>query len=94
MKLRITYTFDITDVPSEGVVRIEDAQGTDLARGENLQQALDKVYNTLTMAGGFDESDFTFAIVDVNPAQDAELINREASLLRFMDVVERKGDQS
>lgn len=90
MKLRITYEFKITDVPSEGAVFTENDKGY-VAKGDNLQHVLDEMREYFAEQIG---DDFTFDIVDVNPAEDAELINREASLLRFMDVVERKGEQS
>ncbi len=89
MKLRITYEFDIRDLPSAGVVQIEDAQHYRLARGDNLQQALDKVHDILSRTGGFTGDDFTFDIVDIRPEQDAELINREASVLGTMKALTR-----
>lgn len=89
MKLRITYEFAITK--EAGVVFIASEDGY-IGRGATLQEALDRVHDVVTSTGFDDE--FTFDIVDVNPAQDAELINSEASLLRFLDVVERKGDRS
>jgi hypothetical protein len=83
MKLRITYDFKITDVPSEGAVFIENDKGY-VAKGDNLQHVLNEMREYFAEQIG---DDFTLDIVDVNPAQDAEMINRELSLLPFIDVI-------
>ncbi len=89
MKLRITYEFDIRDIPSAGVVFIGDEDHY-IGTGGSLQEAIDRVHDLLTMAGGFTSGeDFAFDIVDIRPEQDAELINREASVLSTMKALTR-----
>lgn len=80
MKLRITYEFDITK--EAGVVFIASKDGY-IGRGATLQEALDRVNDVVTSTGFDDE--FTFDIVDVNPEQDAELINSETALVRSLN---------
>ena len=90
MRLRITYEFDITDIPSVGAVQIEDSAGNVIARGDSLQQTLDTVSDFLTRAGGFvTEDGFTFDIVDVNPSRDGLLIKRETALVRSLNKYKR-----
>jgi hypothetical protein len=87
MKLRITYTFDITDMPSAGTVFIGNPHEGYIGKGDNLQQAMDQVQEFFQQASG---DDFTFDIVDIHPMDDAALLNREVALIA--NVNRGKGD--